>query len=51
MRKSFRIAALNIVFGLAIFAQTNRAGADEGGQQKPALLERASKVTMKYLLY
>jgi predicted peptidase len=47
MKKS-GVVVIGIVLGLISFSH---ALADDAGQQKPALLERTVKITMKYLLY
>jgi hypothetical protein len=43
--------AVSLVLGLFVFAQPNRTMAADPDHQKPAVLDRTIKVTMKYLLY
>lgn len=40
-----------VTFGLVLLASANGVVASDAGQQKPAVLDRTIKVTMKYLLY
>ena len=50
MRTIFRSATLGVVVGLLVLP-AGRAVAADAGQQKPAELGQATKVTMKYLIY
>ncbi len=51
MRHFRRWVVAGLIFGPAVFAQANRAAADDAGQQRPHELDRVIRVKLKYLLY
>ena len=51
MRTFQRVVETGLVLALLVATLVARLAAGEAGQQKPAVLNRTIKVTMKYLLY
>jgi predicted peptidase len=51
MKKFQRSVVMGILFGLIVLTLANRLIADDAVHQKPCKLDRAVKVTMKYLTY